>query len=231
MGLVDLLLLVTLCDRVTRQIVDRVSTDSNRSKGGTRGQDFGALLALGDVDVGLADALRLEDGGSFLALRLHLHLHGVLDAGRQFDVACTGTANNNPSSPNPAACSGSLTDFVAQAGDAPGLGRLVDDLDDGDVEVFALAEHTVQVDLAQFRSHRRLRQLRDGEFGVLDAVARLVRVDDAQVEYSVDAQRHVIYDNHSSLLCRSISTGNDSFIAFPECPRECVAALATAKFP
>ena len=45
-----------------------------------------------------------------------------------------------------------LTDLVSEAGDAPALARLVDGLDDGDVEALALPEHVVQLDLTQLGS-------------------------------------------------------------------------------
>jgi hypothetical protein len=50
------------------------------------------------------------------------------------------------------------------------LSHLVNSLHDGGVQVVALPEERVEGDLADLRPHRRLRQLRDGELGVLNAV-------------------------------------------------------------
>ena len=69
---------------------------------------------------------------------------------------------------------------------------MIDGLDDGEVEVLPLPEEGVEGDLADLGPHGRLGELRDGELGVLDAVARLVRVLHAEVEDAVNVQVHIV---------------------------------------
>lgn len=81
-----------------------------------------------------------------------------------------------------------LTDFVSHAGDAPGLGRLIDGSHDALVQSFpflkffsevifyflqAYLEHSVQTDLADFGAHRCLCELSDRELGIVNAVGGL----------------------------------------------------------
>ncbi len=106
------------------------------------------LLALGGVDRGVALALPSEDHGALLALGAHLLLHRGEHVLRRRDVL----------------------DLVAQHLDAPRLGRLVELGDDRGVDVRALLEGAVEVDLADLAAQRRLRELGDGEHVVRDAV-------------------------------------------------------------
>ena len=76
--------------------------------------------------------------------------------------------------------------------DAPGLGLLVDDLLQLDVEPLALGEQRVELGLAEHRAQRGLRDLGGGEEEVLDLGDRLVRVDDAEVGDGVDAHGDVV---------------------------------------
>ena len=69
---------------------------------------------------------------------------------------------------------------------------VVDGLDDAEVEVLPLPEEGVECDLADLGPHGRLGELRDGELGVLHAVARLVRVLHSEVEDAVNVQVHIV---------------------------------------
>ena len=135
-----------------------------------RGLDRLLLLAFGGVDRGVALALGGQDDGALLALGAHLLFHRGQHVLRRRDVL----------------------DLVAQHLHAPRLGGLVELGDDRDVDVGALLERAVEVDLADLAAQRRLRELRDGEQVVLDAVGGALRVEDLEVEHAVDADLDVV---------------------------------------
>ena len=99
------------------------------------------LLAFRVVDGGVARAFRRQDDGALLALGAHLLFHRRQHVVRRRDVL----------------------DLVAQHLDAPRLRRLVELGDDLRVDVGALLERAVEIDLADLAAQRRLRQLRDRE--------------------------------------------------------------------
>ena len=115
-------------------------------------------------------AFRGQDHGALLALGAHLLFHRGQHVVRRRDVL----------------------DLVAQHLHAPGLGRLVELLHDLQVDVHALFERLVEVDLADLAAQRRLRQLRDGEDVVGDAVRRALRVEDLEIQDAVHAHLHVV---------------------------------------
>ena len=90
----------------------------------------------------------VQDAGALLALGAHLLLHRGEDVLRRSDVL----------------------DLVAEDLHAPRLGGLVDLADDLRVDVGALLEGAVEVDLADLAAQRGLGQLDDGEEVVRDAV-------------------------------------------------------------
>src|SRR6185503_3413360 len=81
---------------------------------------------------------------------------------------------------------------VAQHFDAPRLGCLVELADDVGVDRGALLERAVELDLADLAAQRRLRELRDRELVVRDAVRRARRIEDLHVQDAVDADLDVI---------------------------------------
>ena len=70
---------------------------------------------------------------------------------------------------------------------------------DGGVERFALFEDRVENDLAELGPHGRLSQLRNRVFGVIDTVRGLVRVEDLQVEHTVEAKPDVVFCDRALL--------------------------------
>jgi len=76
-------------------------------------------------------------------------------------------------------------DLVAQHLDAPGGRGLVELADDLVVDVRALLERAVEVDLADLAAQRRLGQLADGEHVVHDAVRGPLGVQHLEVEHAV----------------------------------------------
>ena len=71
--------------------------------------------------------------------------------------------------------------------------HLINGLNDGRVQIVSLPEERVERDLADLRSHRRLRQLRDGKLGILNSVTGFVRVLNSQIKDSVYVQCDVIW--------------------------------------
>ena len=135
------------------------------------GVDGALALALRRlVDQFLAVALRFQDFRAAQPLRVRLLLHGLARAAVDVDVG----------------------DLVAEHADAPGLRRLVQGLRDADVELLALEEELVQFQIPDFFAHRGLGQRSYRPFRVLDAVTRLVRVDDARVDGAVEVDVDVV---------------------------------------
>ena len=60
------------------------------------------------------------------------------------------------------------------------------------VDVRALLERAVELDLADLAAQRGLRELDDREAVVGDAVGRALRVEHLQVQHAVDADLHVV---------------------------------------
>src|SRR3972149_11262092 len=102
-----------------------------------RGLDDLLLLPFGGVDGGVALTLRLQDDGTLLPLRPHLLLHG-----REHVLG-----------------RGDVLDLVAQDLDPPGLRGPVELTDHRRVDVPALLEGAVELDLPDFAAGCRLRQL------------------------------------------------------------------------
>jgi hypothetical protein len=76
--------------------------------------------------------------------------------------------------------------------DAPGLGLLVEDGLEPHVELLALREEVIQLDLAQHGAERRLRRLFHGEPGILDLDDGLGGADDGEVDHGIHFQRDVV---------------------------------------
>merc|ERR550514_788635 len=104
------------------------------------------------------------------SFRVRLLLHGLARAAVDVDVR----------------------DLVAEHADAPGLRRLVQGLRDANIELLTLEEELIQLQIANFFAHRRLRERRDGPFRIFDPVTRLVRVDDASVDGPVQVDVDVV---------------------------------------
>ena len=113
---------------------------------------------------------RGEDHGALLALGPHLLLHGGEHVGRRCDVL----------------------DLVAQHLDAPRLGRLVELVHHLEVDVRALLEGAVELDLADLAAQRRLRELGDREEIVRHAVGGPLGIHHLQVEDAVDVHLDVV---------------------------------------
>ena len=137
---------------------------------GFGGEDDGLFFPLGHVDGGLALAFALEDLRAFGALGGDLAVHGADDLVGGVDVA----------------------DLVAEADDAPVSGGFVDGFGDVGVEGRAFAEDVVERQAADLAAHGRLGELGDGVFGVFDAVAGFVGVEDAGVEDAVEFEGDVV---------------------------------------
>jgi hypothetical protein len=82
--------------------------------------------------------------------------------------------------------------LVAQHFHTPGLGRFVQLLHDLHVDVNALFERLVQIDLADLAAQVRLRELRDREDVVRDAVRRAFRIEDLEIQDAVHTDLHVV---------------------------------------
>ncbi len=108
--------------------------------------------------------------GALLALGAHLLFHRRQDVLRRLDVL----------------------DLVAQHLDAPGFRRLVHCVDHLGVDGAAFLERAVQIDLAHLASQRGLRQLRDGEHVVRDAVGGALGVEHLEVQDAVHAHLDVV---------------------------------------
>ena len=165
---------------------------AQRGSGGTgqrpdfRGPSFGLVdaalfLTLAAVDrllhltAGLVDRrlhLRQAAGdlGTFLAFGTQLCFHRHENIVRNLDVL----------------------DLVARDIHAPLLAGLVHRLDDRSVDRVAFLKRFVQLQLADHRPHRGLRQLDRADFVVGDAVACLHRIDNAEVQHPVHVDLHVV---------------------------------------
>ncbi|GKT67636.1 RTX toxin [Colletotrichum tofieldiae] len=107
------------------------------------------LLTLGDIDGRLSLTLGVQNLCSLRALSGDLAVHGLNNSGGSVDIS----------------------DLVTQAGNTPGLRGLVDGGGNVRVESCALLENMVEGQLTDLGSHRGLRQLGDGVFGIFDSVA------------------------------------------------------------
>ena len=76
--------------------------------------------------------------------------------------------------------------------DAPGVGSLVEDLLQRRVQSIPLAQHLVQLVLAQHRAQRRLGQLARRLLEVLDPDHGMLRIDHAIVDHRVDLHRDIV---------------------------------------
>ena len=85
-----------------------------------------------------------------------------------------------------------VADLVAQHLDTPRVRRLVDLAHDGVIERIALREGLAQVELADLRTHGRLRQIDGGPPVVLDAVAGALRIDHPEIDETVHGDLHVV---------------------------------------
>jgi len=85
-----------------------------------------------------------------------------------------------------------VADLVAQHLDTPRVRRLVDLAHDGVIERIALREGLAQVELADLRTHGRLRQIDGGPPVVLDAVAGTLRIDHPEIDETVHGDLHVV---------------------------------------
>src|SRR6185369_11378610 len=132
--------------------------------------DNALLVALRLVDLRVALALGRQDHGALLALRAHLLLHRREHVVRRIDVL----------------------DLVAQHLYAPRLGRFVELAHDVHVDLPALLERSVEIDLADLAAQRRLSELRNGEVVVRNAVRRARRVEHLQIQHAVDTDLHVV---------------------------------------
>ena len=90
---------------------------------------------------------------------------------------------------------GDVLDLVAQHLDAPRIGRPVDLLDDGLVDVLPFRERLLQSQLSDFRTHRRLGQVDGGPVVVGDAIAGLVGIDDLQEDETIHLDLDVVLGN------------------------------------
>ena len=140
---------------------------------GFRLLDHFLLHAFGGVDGGVARAFGGQNHRALLAFGAHLLFHRGENVGGRRDVL----------------------DLVAQHLHAPRLGRLVELADDLRVDVGALLERSVQIDLADFASQRRLCKLGNGEQIVRDAVGRPLRIQHLEIQHAIDANLHVVARN------------------------------------
>lgn len=68
----------------------------------------------------------------------------------------------------------------------------VDSCDNGQVKIFPLPEKGVQGYFTNLRPHRGLCKLGNGELRILNTITGLERIDDAEIENTVDIQVHII---------------------------------------
>ena len=90
------------------------------------------------------------------------------------------------------------TSLISTVGDldAPGLGGLVEDALQVDVELVALREQVIHLVLADHRAQRGLGDLAGGIEGVRDLDDRLARIDDAEIHHRVHLHRDVVARDH-----------------------------------
>src|SRR5262249_53768798 len=128
------------------------------------------LLTLRGVDRSIAHALGLQNHGTLLAFGAHLLFHGGQNIFRRRDVL----------------------DLITQHFYAPRITRLVEFADHRDVDMHALFEGAVQIDLSNLAAKRGLRQLRDREHVARNAVAGPRRVQHFQVKDPINADLYVV---------------------------------------
>ena len=132
--------------------------------------DDALLVALGRIDLGVALTLGGEHDGALFALGAHLLLHRRQHVLRRRDVL----------------------DLVAHHLDAPRNRRLVQLSHDVGVDDAARLEGAVELDLADLAAQRGLRELRNGEAVIGDAVGGEMRIEHLHVEHRIDADLHVV---------------------------------------
>jgi hypothetical protein len=128
------------------------------------------LVALGLVDRGVALPFRLQDRGAFFAFGAHLLFHRRQHVLRRVDVL----------------------DLVAEHFHAPRFRGFVDFADDHQIDVCALLERAIELDLADLAAQVGLRQLRDREGVVRDTVRRPCWIEDFEIEHSVHGDLNVV---------------------------------------
>mmetsp|Transcript_9142 Transcript_9142/g.18573 ORF Transcript_9142/g.18573 Transcript_9142/m.18573 type:complete len:208 (+) Transcript_9142:327-950(+) len=136
------------------------------------------LLALGSVDLRLAVPLGLEDDRALLALGLSLGLHRLHNALRRVDVL----------------------HFVPCAHYAPLLTGLSKYGDDMTVQLLSILEGLIERHLSDAAAHCRLREDEHRHHRVLDCVVRLVSVNYAKVDHSVDGEVHIVLGDRRRTL-------------------------------
>ena len=128
------------------------------------------FLTFRNVDFFLPFAFRAGDHGAAFALGAHLLFQRVVDGVGQQDVG----------------------NLITQHFHAPGLRGFIQRVDDFDVDFRAFFKGFVQLNLADDRAQRGLRQTGGGVAIVGNAVAGRLRVDDLQIEHAIDADADVV---------------------------------------
>src|SRR5882757_8467431 len=128
------------------------------------------LVAFRRVDLGITLSFGGQHHGALFALRAHLLLHGLQHVLGRRDVL----------------------DLVAQNFDPPRSRRLVQFTHDVGIDGAARLEGAVEFDLADLAAQRGLRQLRNGEPEIGDAVRGEMRIHHLHVEHRIDAHLDVV---------------------------------------